>query len=431
MYLSNNSILSRYQSFGNRLFPIMVSVLVLTALVLNDGGQPVAALLFLMSLPLLFIKRVRKFNHSDTQEKIGRDWMAMLFLPLIVSIPLFFYSETGEALAGGARYSLAGITLIALMRIELNPVMFLRAASASGMLTILLNLNQFQYVRVDWGAGYLGSAYIGSILMCLSFAQFYVDAKRPFWRLFAAVGIVCLCVVIVKTGSRGAWPAILLLFFLQFALLNISGLRKTLIAILCIVIVGLSVFSIPSVKQRVDLTLHEVKTYYENGNRASSMGYRLDFWRIAMNSFRESPFTGVSYQRRAEQMEEYVKNFPQSYTIGNDGRSSAHNEMMNAMAKRGLLGVIAILLLYLVPLRYFVARITRVPDTLSRHLAIAGSSCILVMIVCGLTEAPLMNVRVGTTFGFILICLYRMQLQANVFSVKKGNSLSSEQTVGT
>jgi len=169
----------------------------------------------------------------------------------------------------------------------------------------------------------------------------------------------------------------------------------------------------PSVKQRIDLTLHEVKSYYENGNRASSMGYRLDFWRIAMNSFRESPVTGVSYQRRAEQMEEYVKNFPQSYTIGNDGRSSAHNEMLNAMAKRGLLGVIAILLLYLVPLRYFVAQVRCASDVLGKHLAIAGGSAILVMIVCGLTEAPLMNVRVGTTFGFILICLYRMQMQVS------------------
>lgn len=416
MYFSKNSFLSRYQSFGNQFFPVLVSILVLTALISNDGGQPVAALLFLLSLPLLFIRWNPKSNRDNGQVKIGKDWMVTLFLPIIVSIPLFVYSGTGEALAAGARFLLAGITLIALMRVKLNPVMFLRAASASGMLTILLNVDQFEHMRVDWGAGYLGSAYIGSILMCLSFAQFYVDVKRPMWRLFALIGIACLCVIIVKTGSRGAWPAILLLFILQFTLLNISRLRKVLIAILGIVIVGSAVFAIPSVKQRVDLTMHELETYYENGNRASSMGYRLDFWRIAMNSFRESPLTGVSYQRRAEQMEEYVKNFPQSYSIGNDGRSSAHNEMLNAMAKRGLLGVIAILLLYLVPLRYFVAQIRRMPDTLNKQLAIAGGSCILVMIVCGLTEAPLMNVRVGTTFGFILICLYRMQLQINLQS---------------
>ncbi len=400
-------MLKKYHAFSQKLFPFLACALVLTALVSDDGGQPVAAVMFLLSLPLFFIRQ----QDPAVGRKVSADWVFAFAFPILVSIPLFLSSGTGEALAGGARYLLAMITLFALTRVKLQPVWFLRAASGSGMLAIILNIGQLHLLRVDWGAGFLGSAYIGVLLLGLSVVQLRADSSRPFWRLFGLVGIVCLIIVTVKTGSRGVWPAILLIFFIHFMSLNISTWKKVLTACLAVVLVVTAVVSTPSVKQRIDLTIHEIETYYEKGNHASSMGYRLDFWRIAMLCFREGPLFGVSYQRRSELMEEYVEDYPQSHSLGNDGRSSAHNEILNAMAKRGVFGVIAVLLLYLVPLRYFCRRYHRANDPQSRNLALAGASCVLAILVCGLTEAPLMNVRVGTTFAFLMVVIYRLLQQ--------------------
>ena len=328
-------------------------------------------------------------------------------MPLVASIPLFVSSGTGEALAGGARYFVAAVVLLGLSRVRLDRMLLLRAASASGLLAILFNITSLDQVRVDWGVGFLDSAYIGVMLLCLAMAQFHLDHDRPVWRIFGALGVAALVFVVVKTGARGAWPAMLLVLVLQFALLKASRIRKALIAVVGMVLVFAAAISMPSINQRIELTLDEIQTYYENGNRASSMGYRLDFWHIAMNSFRDSPIWGVSYQRRSELMDEFTEKYPQSSSIGDDGRSSSHNEVLNAMSKRGLLGAIAILLLYLVPLRYFAGLVKDHREPV-RHLAMAGGACVLSMMVCGITEAPMMNVRVGTTFGFILIFLYHL-----------------------
>jgi UDP-glucose:(heptosyl)LPS alpha-1,3-glucosyltransferase len=106
-------------------------------------------------------------------------------------------------------------------------------------------------------------------------------------------------------------------------------------------------------------------------------------------------------------MEEYIDQHPASASIGVDGRSSSHNEIMDAVSKRGLLGVLAILLLYLIPLAFFVNVVRNTRDPTVQHLGLAGGGLVLTMILCGITEAPVMNVRVGTTYAFLLIFLYR------------------------
>ncbi|MBX2868435.1 MAG: O-antigen ligase family protein [Acidiferrobacterales bacterium] len=403
-------MLKKYHALSDKLFPLLPCALVLTALVADDGGQPVAAMLFLLSLPLFLVQ----IPERNIVAPVSSRWVLAFVLPICVSVPLFLSSGTGEALAGGARYLLAIITLLALTRVRLDMFWFLRAASASGMLAIALNLGQLHLLRVDWGAGFLGSAYIGVLLLSLSVVQLRVDFASTFWRSFGILGILCLLIVTIKTGSRGIWPAILLIFFIHFMSLNISRWKKVLTASIGTVLVIATVVSMPSVKQRINLTIHEIQTYYENGNHASSMGYRLDFWRIAMLCFREGPLFGVSYQKRSELMEEYVKNYPQSHSLGNDGRSSSHNEILNAMAKRGVFGVLAVLLLYLIPLRYFCRQYRQIKNPKRRSLALAGASCVLVILICGLTEAPLMNVRVGTTFAFLMVVIYHLLNQLDI-----------------
>jgi len=395
------SINGFYQSLAQRVIPVLAVVLVAIAIVSPSGSQPAAALIVLFSLPLLFMR-------SQPRPGVSRLWLVMLIWPILASIPLFIASGTGEALAGSARYFLAAMVLLAIGALDLNPKAILRAASAGGIVAVVLNIGSLDEMRVNWGVGYLDSGYISVLLLSLSLGQFHADKGRVFWRVFALFGIACLVFAAMKTGTRGAWPAMVVVFLLQFFLLDFSRKKKMLFAAAGIMTFTLSLFTIPSVNERIDLTVYEVQSYYKDGNRASSMGYRLDFWHIALRCFSESPLWGVSYQRRSELMQAYTKEQPVSASIGQDGRSSSHNEILNSMAKRGLLGAIAILLLYLVPLRFFISGVTRNHSELSRTISLAGIGMVLTMILCGITEAPLMNVRVGTTYAFLLVFLYQL-----------------------
>ncbi|MGI9319045.1 MAG: O-antigen ligase family protein [bacterium] len=395
------SLFTSYQTLAQKLVPWLAASLVAIALVSPNGSQPAALLLFLVTFPLVFAR------HRE-QPKVSRLWILMLVVPLLASIPLFISSGTGEALAAGARYFVAALVMLALTRIKLDPVLLLRSASAAGVLAVALNLHQLGEMRVNWGVGFLDSGYVSVLLLCLALAQFHVDKGKPKWQIFAVLGIVCLIIAVAKTGTRGAWPAMIGVFAMQFVMLNVSRGRKILFAGVGIAVLALMIITVPTVKNRIDLTVYEVKSYYQENNRTSSVGFRLDLWHIALEGFIESPLWGVSFQRRSQIMDNYAKRHPDSASIGNDGRSSAHNEILNALSKRGLLGALAVLLLYLVPMRYFV-RFIRYGDVgVVSQLALAGTGLSITMIVCGITEAPLMNVRVGTTYAFMLVFLYHL-----------------------
>ncbi len=381
--------------------PWLAALLVASALASSDGAQPAAAVILLLLLPLLVAGYWRPCRVSPA-------WRLTLLLPLLSAIPLFIGSGTGEALDGPSRSFIALLVLLVLMHLPLDRNLILRSASLGGIIAVLANLPDLGEPRVNWGPGYLDSGYIGVLLLSLCFAHFHVERGHRLWRLVAIAGAACLLFAIMKTGTRGAWPAMFCILLLQLVGAGIRRRHTLLLALAGAVLLGMSAWLLPTVRDRIELTVFEIGSYYQENNRASSVGYRLDFWDIALTCFRESPLWGVSYPRRAEIIQSYVDDHPASASIGIDGRSSSHNEIMDALAKRGLLGAVAVLLLYLVPLRYFVGVVRRARDPTLRHLGIAGAGLVLSMIICGVTEAPLMNVRVGTTFVFLLIFLYRL-----------------------
>ncbi len=396
-----NSVLNSYHNFAQWIVPWLVGLTVATAIVASSGSQPTAVLVFLVCLPLCF-------STGQPVIKISGLWLFIFTWPLVASIPLFIGSETGEALSAASRYFITAIILIGLSQLRLSSKILLRAASASGMLAILFNVDQLGEMRVNFGVGFLDAAYIGVLLLGLTLAQYHLDKGRPWWRVYGLVGIACLVVVVMKTGTRGAWPAMICVFLIQLVLVDLPLKRKVFAAFAGLVLFGIVLFTVPSIKNRIDLTVYEFQSYYQENNHASSMGYRFDFWQIALECFAESPIWGVSYQRRSEIMEQYVKKNPVSASIGNDGRSSSHNEILNALAKKGLLGVLAVFLLYLVPMRFFLRHLRSNNTAEIRHLGLAGTGMVISIIICGVTEAPMMSVRVGTSYGIFIVFLYHL-----------------------
>ena len=387
-------------------YPVMGLISAVVALTVVDGGQPSALLLLLLLLPLV-PKYIRNYDPQLNY------WLIALICPLITAIPLFIGSHSGEALDAPARYIAAALCLLALSGQTIRPVWVLRAASLGTIFTLIykhaLVLHPFVVdYRVDWGVGVLESAYLGAVILTLTICHFFFDREQPLWRIISIVGTICGLVIVVKTGSRGTWPAIMFVCFLQLLVAHISTLKKVLIAATAIVVMLVSVVYSPAVSQRISVSINEVKGYFYENDHANSLGYRLDFWSIAVIAFKESPIWGVNYQRRSEIMDEFIAANPESRHIGNDGRSSSHNEILNVLSKKGLVGLIGILLLYFVPLRYFMRMMKRKNSWQVRRLATTGVGVVSTLMICGLSEAPLMNVRVATSYSFILIFLYHM-----------------------
>jgi putative flippase GtrA len=61
-----------------------------------------------------------------------------------------------------------------------------------------------------------------------------------------------------------------------------------------------------------------------------------------------------------------------------------------------------------VPFRYFVRQLKSNTSEEIKYACIGGIGAVVAIIICGITEAPLMNIRVATTYGFIMVFLYHL-----------------------
>ncbi len=391
---------TKFKTYVSYAVAASISLLIVISVFHKHGSQPAGLLLLILLLPYCFSKKP-EFTRTT------KLWLFALIWPVIASIPLFIESGTGEALSAGARYVAASICLIGLYQFPVQSSVIFRSASVGAILTVLLNIHQFAEPRVNWGVGHLESGYIAVILLSLSLAQVFIDKEKKMWRFIGIVGSICAITIAVKTGTRGTWPAIIVVCYMFFLIVPLPKSKKIAYTILGIFVLAISVVAIPSISQRVDLTVDEVKAFY-HGNHATSVGYRLDFWRIAMEGFLRSPIWGISYGERRHLMRMYRRRHPESDYIGKDGRSSSHNEILNALSQRGLLGLLAILLLYILPFRFFARHLRENMTNEIRYASMGGLGIVVAVIICGITEAPLMNVRFATTYGFIMVFLYHL-----------------------
>src|SRR5690606_15017161 len=95
-----------------------------------------------------------------------------------------------------------------------------------------------------------------------------------------------------------------------------------------------------------------------------------------------------------------------------EGFTHPHNELLDAAAKRGLLGLAALLALYFVPLRLF-SRALRDPDLVTRSLATAGTLLPLTYIDFGLSQTLFGHNSGVMIYAFWLVVLWSIYRNAS------------------
>jgi O-antigen ligase len=158
----------------------------------------------------------------------------------------------------------------------------------------------------------------------------------------------------VLSQSRGGWLALLLLLpvLLWLALRWLPAARVWRGAgAMALVALLLGAAFHDSLRQRTALAWQEVQAYEDSGEAHTSIGQRLAHWKLAWRLGLDKPLLGwgsAGYEQekhlRAERGE--VSPFVTQF-------SHAHNELLDTLARRGLLGVMALLCFYAVPLAMF------------------------------------------------------------------------------
>lgn len=244
---------------------------------------------------------------------------------------------------------------------------------------------------------------------------FWHERNWP-WKMLQVVAVVAGVGASLLSQSRGGWLALGLAF--PMLMLIARQLRpqlvKRLLALLSVLTLALIFVlgTVPSLREHVDKAANEISQYFQDHKVDTSLGVRLEQYRLAFALIPEKPLLGWSRQGVVQETERRVKAGEYDPAIL-EFKDFIHNEILDNWTKMGILGVLMQLALYGVPLFLFWPSARRmaiwaVRSQWRQALALRTMGCLFAVMYLGFgMSMPYFAHNSGTIFFiFCLVCLW-------------------------
>jgi O-antigen ligase len=286
------------------------------------------------------------------------------------------------------RLWLFGLVLLALLQLrpkQLQSVQWgcVAGALASGVWAYV----ELRTARVDTVGAFSNAIPFGNLSLLMGLFSLIAigwskDDGWPLIVLRAVAGAAGLYASYLSQ-SRGGWIAIPVLLLIAVATLrHVSW--KTRVAGLLVFFALLAAVCVSSsvVRTRIDQAMSDIHAY-QAGQVDTSVGVRFQLWKAATLMLSRHPLAGVG---RGE-FHHSLQAFRAEGLITQEAAAleHAHNEFLYNGATLGVLGICALLALYLVPAAYFL-RAALCDDRVLRTTGAMGLTLCVGFILFGLTE---------------------------------------------
>ena len=346
----------------------------LTIVKQNKAIFAVTAFYFLVSLFFIFF-------HEEKIKLIDNPLRAFLFLSVIV---LIVYSSV--------KFD------ILLYSIPLGSFI-------SGVVALyqyyILNLESAFYNQMKIQSGDIAMS-LG--LFSFGIAFYFLDVKKSKLALLSFGCSMLGVLASILSFARGGWisaPFILItLLFLYRYLLS----RKILIGLSLILCFGGTLLMMNNqFTGRISDTKYQLEVYLSGYNKVSSVGERLDMWKIGSKAFLEHPISGWSLK----ELDYYKKDLADKdvVTKASISFSHLHNQFIDELAKKGILGGIAILSIFIVPLHLFYRKVVGQGNKRIKFISILGIIHVLSTIIYCMSQSFLAH-NSGNIFYFFVLFLF-------------------------
>jgi O-antigen ligase len=253
-------------------------------------------------------------------------------------------------------------------------------------------------------------AILSSVLSFLG-ACLYAQTK-PYRAAAFALGAVLGGYASLASHTRGALIFLpsALAAIIAFLIQSYPAYRRAIMAAgLAASLAGVALaLQMDQIRGRFDEGISQIRGYGQGQvvTAGNSMGERMEMWRTALAAFRENPLLGIGVGQlngyfvaaaRRGDLSPVIAEFDQG-----SGHTHAHSDYVDALATRGLVGLVSLLLLYLVPLGIFTRAAVRAERPEGRATAYAGIVAILGYMHFSLTDSVLLS-RITAGFFVLLI----------------------------
>lgn len=233
-------------------------------------------------------------------------------------------------------------------------------------------------------------------------ASLRASKQRNIYLSLLTLGALSGLLGSIFSGSRGGWVGLPFVFIILFkAYHSYFSLRAKILVLVLAALAAITAFNLPQlpIKERIHDAIHDVQQY-QAGNKNTSVGMRFEMWRGAVVLFKAKPLLGWGKDGYVEGMQQVAVEKDLHPNIAIFGH--AHNEILDKTAKHGLVGLLALLALYLVPIWHFSSYLKH-PKLSIRAVAVAGTILPVAYIDFGLTQGFLSHNSGVMMFSFWLV----------------------------
>lgn len=403
---------------------LLLGVNIISSVILPDIADVAFGLMFLLGVAFAFINR-RSITSSELSFNEKALLGAFAAYSLVSIVSYFYWSHSRAAQMRLEDYGafLLMIPFYFLMkgvRVNSRLLVYLFAVTCFcvGLVAVLQVTGHalgYSILGVDMAARATGGVnamrFAGVSLMLAGFILAWMLAvkERRAIRLMLLMGVAAGLVAMILSMVRGSWVAVPLLGLLYLWFLFKSG-RKRLAGLTFVV--GLFLFagiSQTSVfQQRLDHALSSVELYMSGDTRSTSISARFDMYKVAIQLIKERPIWGHGLSSYSPKATEIRNSSPgMSWEVG--VWKNPHNEILQVLVEKGVIGLITLILLFAVPWGVF-WRAIKSRNSDIQYYGLCGLCLLVVFMVTGQTMA-LFEHDEYNHFFIVLVLLFVSQIK--------------------
>ena len=370
-----------------------VCVFLFSALALAvTSGYSLGALTLLIASICLLWKRPRLNLQRQDYLLLG----TLLLYFCVFTANMLFHADPARELDMPLRALLATPVLLLLLAYPPRPAAWwsgvaIGAISGAALASWqILVLEMYRPQAATSNAIHYGnvSVLLGMLSLC-GLGWVHTRSHRLAWRMLLLAGGLAGIVGSIISVSRGGWlvlPVCGCLFLYHYS--KGRGARYMATLLSALLIVSTLAYTLPNsrVPERIAIAVNEIKQFQSRETVTTSIGQRMEMWRTAWVMSNDNIWLGMGrsgYLAAKQQLadEGKLNALVKNYT-------NAHNDYLDTLVKRGIVGVMALLALFLIPLSLF-GRALRHSAPAAQPYALAGVILCTCYMIFGLTTSSL------------------------------------------
>ena len=399
---------------------VCVGFFFLSALTFQGGYNVAPMALMLLGLGYSVYCLFRKMPFALTKEAKWLIWTLLFYFSVFVLSWLIHDGKIRE-LDNPSRVLLFIPVLLLLLHIppHLNMVLYAipLGSMIAGITAIYDKLVLHSEMAFSSRIMHIQGGDISMSLGMFSFAIGFYFFQKTQLKLTALCILAALFGILgsILSTARGGWPAlpILLIALLWIYRRNLSKtFFITLIGLFTLAIIGITQMPNNQISERFAAAQDDIQQYLEQGNGSTSVGARFDMWQSVFIMVQEKPILGWGTQGAPQKRHQLAEQGIISQYAGQF--THAHNQYLDDLSKRGIVGLVAFLAIFVIPLRRFMPGL-KSDSAETKLIATLGTLHVLAVMIYCLSQSFFTHNSGNLFYFFLTIVWYAL------FTTQQGN----------